>query len=766
MSTLWQYRSARIALLVLVLFLATVSVARADGIIIPRPPVPPRPLEPVASLAIRYHRVTVTIEGQIATTEVDQVFVNELPYELEGTYMFPLPDGAAISDFAMFVDDRKVEGRLLDQDEARRIYEEIVREQKDPALLQYVGRNAFQARIYPIPAHGEKRVVIRYSEVLRAEAGLVRYLYPLDTERFSSKPIADVSIHVDIRTPQPLKALYSPSHAVAVERDGERHAVVSFEEHNTKPDRDFELYYSTANDDVGVSLLSYKEANEDGFFLLLVSPKVAAADAEIVAKDVVIVLDTSGSMRGAKMQQAKDALYYILDHLHDEDRFNIVAFSSGTRRYAATLRPADERDEARSFVRELEAAGGTNINRALLEALNLLPGGERPQIILFLTDGLATEGVVATQEILDNVREAAPRAVRLFAFGVGDEVNTILLDTIAQEHRGASAYVRPSQSIAEVVSAFYAKVGTPLLADVSLDFGGALVEDIYPYPLPDLFAGSQLIVAGRYRKGGTITVTLRGQVNGKAKTYTYPGLTLAERGGAAFIARLWATRKIGHLLNEIRLRGEDRELVDEIVSLSVRYGIMTPYTAFLVDENEDVLTQAGREQVANRMSEAAQQPAPAYGSKAVESSVGQRTLRESDVAPTAQVTEIKHVRNISFILRDGVWVDTRYDPHKATTIKVRFGSDAYFALLAAHPDWGAYLSVGPRVIALLDGVFYEISEAEGATDAPVPTATVAATTAPVATATPRPSPTVTPAATPLEPSILTRLVHWLRGLLK
>jgi len=764
MSELWRYRSARIALLALFLFLATISVARADGIIIPRPPVPPRPSEPVASLAIRYHRVTVTISGQVATTEVDQVFVNELPYELEGTYMFPLPEGAAISDFAMFVDDRKVEGRLLDQDEARRVYEEIVREQKDPALLQYVGRNAFQARIYPIAAHGEKRVIIRYSEVLGAEAGLVRYLYPLDTERFSSKPIEDVSIHVELRTEQPLRALYSPSHTVAVEREGDYHATISYEDHDVKPDRDLELYYSVADDDVDVSLLSYREAGEDGFFLLLVSPKVAAEGAEIVAKDVVIVLDVSGSMRGAKMQQAKDALAYILDHLHDEDRFNIVAFSSGTRRYAATLCPASEREEAHRFVRELEAAGGTNINRALLEALELLSGGERPQIILFLTDGLATEGVVATQEILTNVRDTAPRAARLFTFGVGDEVNTILLDTIAQEHRGASAYVRPNQSIAEVVSAFYAKVGTPLLTDVSLDLGGALVEDIYPYPLPDLFAGSQLVVAGRYRQGGAITVTLRGQVNERPTMYTYPGLHLVDRGGESFIPRLWATRKIGYLLNEIRLRGEDRELVDEIVALSVRYGIMTPYTAFLVDENEDVLTREGREEVAFRMSEAAQAPAPAYGAKAVENSIGQRTLQDSEVAPAAQATEIKHVRDVSFILRNGVWIDTRYDPDKATTVKLRFGSDAYFALLAAHPEWGAYLSVGPRVIALLDGVFYEVSETEGATDTPMPAATVATTTAPVATATPRASPVVAPTATPLAPSILTRLLQWLRGL--
>jgi Ca-activated chloride channel family protein len=473
---------------------------------------------------------------------------------------------------------------------------------------------------------------------------------------------------------------------------------------------------------LGLTLLSYKEKGEDGFFLLLLAPKVEADKQEVLARDVVIVLDTSGSMRGTKLKQAQDALAYILENLNAEDRFNIVSFSSGVRRYASTLQPVSKAEDALRFVRGLQAEGGTNIDRALTEALSLFGPGERPQIVLFLTDGLATEGVVETQKIIANVAKSAPRNARLFTFGIGDEVNTILLDTIAQEHRGASAYVRPMQSISEVVSAFYAKVGAPLLADLQIDWGGMLVEELYPYPLPDLFAGGQLLVVGRYRQGGSATVTLGGKINERVVSYRYPGVQLATSGGESFIPRLWAMRKIGYLLNEIRLRGEDKELIDEIVALSVRYGVMTPYTAFLVDETEDVLTEAGRGQAANRMYEQAARATPAAaGAPAVDRSVGQKALQDSAIAaaPTMaaaapgaveQSAQVKYVGDVSFVLRQGVWTDTRYDPARLKPRQIRFGSDAYFTLLSEHPEWGRYLAVGARVIVILDGQAYEIAE--------------------------------------------------------
>ncbi len=714
----------------------------APGIL---PPLTPRIVPPIRRdcstyLAVKNHYVTVTIENQIARTRIDQTFLNESTYALEGTYIFPLPEDAAISEFALWVDGKKVEGKVLDKNEARRIYEDIVRRQRDPALLEYVGRNAFQARIYPIPPQSEKRVEIEYAQILKAESGLVRYVYPLNPEKLSPKPLKNVSVTVSIRSNAALKAIYSPSHDISVTRKGDYEARVGYEASNVKPDRDFVLYYSVAPDEIGLNLISYREGSEDGFFVMLVAPKIQVESTRVVDKDVILVLDVSGSMQGVKIEQAKRALYYVLDQLNPNDRFNLVVFSTSTQVYAASLRPASAREDARNFVSRLRAGGSTDINRALLEAMQSADR-ERPTIVIFLTDGLPTTGETNAQKIIANVTNAAPKNVRLFTFGVGDDVNTILLDSLAEKLRGASGYVRPNEKIDEVVSAFYAQVSTPVLADVTMDWGSARVYDVYPYPLPDLFAGTQLIVAGRYRESGATTITLKGNVNNAPQSFRYGDVTLRASGGDDAIPRLWATRKIGYLLNEIRLHGESREIVNEIVALAVRYGIVTPYTAFLVDESKDVLTESGRAKIAAAPTKA---PAPVFGPGAVQRSIEQSQLRGANIAPAVptaapsgsggmtqtSVAPVQAVGNKTFLFRNEVWTDAQFDPSKMTTRKIEFGSDAYFALLANNPDVGKYLALGVRVIVVVNGTAYEITNTgAGASDASaVPTAVPATPT--------------------------------------
>ena len=700
--------------------LATAAPALADGIIIPEPPPIPMP-EPIW-LTIRYHRVTVTIEDQVATTRVDQVFVNDYDWEVEGTYIFPLPPGATVSNFTMWVDGEPIEAEVLPADEARAIYEDIVRRRRDPALLEYVGRDVVQARIFPIPPGEERRIQLEYTQVLPVENGMVRYVYPLDTERFSAMPLEEVSIHVEIRSPDPIRAVYSPTHQdrVFVERDGEYRATVGYEESDVWPDQDFELIYTVNPEDVGLNLLSYRESDDDGFFLLLVAPTVETGE-RVQPKDVLLVLDTSGSMEGEKLQQAKEALAYVLEHLNEEDRFNVIAFSTGLQTYAADLRPASEAEEAIGWVRRLPAVGGTDINRALLEALAQVDP-ERPTVLIFLTDGQPTEGVTEIDQILANIRAAAGPNVRLFPFGVGDDVNTLLLDALASEHRGAPGYVRPYERIDEEVSAFYAKISTPVLTDIELDFDGVTVYDIYPDPLPDLFAGTQLIVVGRYREGGPARITLSGEVEGERRKFVYEG-TFRSEGGDDFIPRLWAARKIGYLLTQIRLHGEQEEWVDAIIELSTRYGIITPYTSFLIQE--DLWTEAGREGAAETLK--AMPAAPAFGAPAVEEAEAQADLRAAEsvggeMLPEEAAQAVRYVGNKTFILRDGVWIDTAYDPETMEPVRVGFGSDAYFDLLAARPEWGEYLALGTRVLFVAEGTAYEVvGEGEGESTVVIPT---------------------------------------------
>ena len=691
--------------------LAAVSPALADGFIIVDPPPVPIP-EPVW-LTIRYHRVDITIEDQIATTRIDQVFVNENDWEVEGTYIFPLPEGATVSRFVMWVDGEPIEAEILPADEARTIYEDIVRQRQDPALLEYVGRDAVQASIFPIPPGGERRIQLEYTQVLPVENGLVRYVYPLDTERYSARPLEDVSVHVEIISPDPIRALYSPTHQdrVYIERDGEYRATVGYEEADVLPDEDFELVYTVSPEDVGLNLLTYREPPEDGFFLLLVAPRVEVDESRVLPRDLFLVLDTSGSMEGEKIEQAKDALTYVLDHLNPGDRFNVIAFSSGLRTYARSLRPAREAGEAVEWVQRLGAVGGTDINRALLEAL-AQADSERPTVVIFLTDGQPTEGVTEIDQILANTGASAGGNVRLFPFGVGDDVNTVLLDGLAEQHRGTTAYVRPGEQIDEQVSAFYARVSTPVLTDISFDFGDVTVGDVYPDPLPDLFAGTQLILTGRYRGEGPVRITLSGTVEGEEREFVYEG-TFRSEGGDEFIPRLWAARKIGTLLTQIRLHGEREEWVDAVIDLSVRYGIITPYTSFLI--TEDLFAEGGLEGATEQFM-AAPSP-PAAGAPAVSQAEAEGGLRVADTVNEEMMGEgtvdvMRHVGTKTFFLRDSVWTDAEYDAATMTPVRVGFGSPEYFDLLAARPQWGEYMALGSRVLFVAEGTAYEVVEGE------------------------------------------------------
>ena len=347
-------------------FLPVPGTARADGIVICDPGPCPGP-RPVFPLAIQYHRVTVAIENQVATTHVDQLFRNDNTFQVEGTYIFPLPADATVSEFAMWVDGQKVEGKVLAADEARQVYNSIVQKSRDPALLEYIGRGAMQASIFPIPPGQTRRIELEYTQVLKAENGLIHYRYPLNTEKFSSRPLEQVSVSVKVVSPQPVRAIYSPSHPIAVARDTDYGFTAGYEANNVTPNTDFDLYYSVSTENIGLNLLTYADpATGEGFFLLMAAPSLNTAEAAVVAKDVVLVLDKSGSMEGQKFQQAQSALKYVLAHLNAEDRFNIIAFSTGLQRFGEGLRPASDATSAAAWVDKLQAEGGTDMNRALI----------------------------------------------------------------------------------------------------------------------------------------------------------------------------------------------------------------------------------------------------------------------------------------------------------------------------------------------------------------------------------------------------------------
>jgi Ca-activated chloride channel family protein len=577
-------RVALLLLFVLLAVLGSAPEAHATGLLLPTD-------GSVGPLAIRSHRVTVAVHERIAETRVVQVFRNNTDRQLEGTYIFPLPAGATVSGFAMMVNGVRQEGQVVEAAEARRIYEGIVARLQDPGLVEYMGSNLFRARVFPIPARGDQTVELRFTQTLDYASGTLHYRYPLRTAGPQSSTLEDFTLSATIDSRVPIRAVYSPSHRVDTVRHGDHQAVVGFEQGRASLDRDFDLFYTVADGDVGLSVLTHHPVGEDGYFLMMVAPRTEVTEREIIGKDILFVCDTSGSMAGEKMDHARQALRAWIERLNPDDTFNILRFSTDVEQLSEASLSAspDNRARAQRFVNTFEASGGTAIGPALTQALNIPVRRGAPRMVVFLTDGMPTVGDTDVQHIVSSVRERNGSTAQIFVFGLGDDVNTTFLDLLAQQNRGAADYARSGAEMSSLLAGFYNMIAFPVLADLRLALRGADAYDLYPRDLGTLYRGSQLVVTGRYRTPGATTVALTATVAGQAepRTFDWP-VTLPPRDESnSFIPRVWATRKTGYLLDEIRLRGENPELRDSVIQLARRFGIVTPYTSYLVTEDQN-----------------------------------------------------------------------------------------------------------------------------------------------------------------------------------
>lgn len=695
------------AALLILLFTGFVQFAQAQGIIVTSQPRIPR----VETLRIEKHHVNVSIDNQLATTKIDQVFANPNNFQLEGTYLFPLPDDVAVSDFVLYIDGKPVKGELLAKDRARSIYEGIVRSMQDPALLEYVGTRAFQARVFPIPPNGERRIQLEYSQVISVDSGLAKYTYPLRTDKYTHQPVGSLAVSIDLKSKHALKTIYSPSHEIAVNRKNDHRAKVSYEGTNVHVKRDFTCYYSLSDKDFGIDLITHRDdTDEDGFFMLLISPKYEVDKKEIIEKDFIFVLDRSGSMKGPKIEQAKEALRFCVNSLNDGDRFNLILFNTDVEPFTDKLVSVkQERENALTFVDDIVGNGGTNINDALLAALADKPDPKRPRIIVFLTDGEATVGETDTARILKNVSGMNSDKSRIFVFGVGYDVNVNLLDKMAEQNGGTRQYVKPQENLEVAVSAFFTKVSEPILVNLALNIQNIKTKSLYPQKLPHLFRGSQLTVLGRYAGNGKTKLVLRGDINGEKHEFSNSAKFPKQESDHQFLPALWAQRKVAYLVDEIRLNGENKELIEEITRLSEKYGIMTPYTSFLVTEDEAKRRQLSRAR-RNRsapLSSQIRSPklADSVGRQVEESLKLQARQTQAQVAETA--VTVQQVKNKTFHLQDKVWVDSVHKPETKTK-KIEFGSDSYFKLLKKEPELTKYLAIGKQVIVCYKGTCYEI----------------------------------------------------------
>lgn len=739
---------ASVYLSFLLLLLAFAPSVGAQGVIVPGPcercPRPPRPVTLPPALPIKSIKIETKINAQVATTHVEQIFRNDTDATLEGTYFFPIPEAASISEFAIWDGDRRLVGEVRSREEARRIYDEIVRRKRDPGLLEYAGKDLFQASIFPIPPHSDKKLELTYTQVLRAEAGTVAYRYPLGTGH-NTQQIGTVSGRVEIESREPLRNIYSPSHQIDITRKAEGRASLSFEVAGGQTPQDFQLFYGLSKDDFGVSLLTYREPGKDGYFLLLVSPKNELSEQEYAAKDILFVLDTSGSMADqGKMEKARAALLFGIRSLRSEDRFNVISFAGEEHLMERGLIAADEKGRARGleYVNSLRATGGTNINDSLIAGLRQFSASERPRLIVFMTDGLPTVSETNTQRIIENVQRARVPGVRLFTFGVGYDVNTALLDKLATDNGGVAEYIEPREDIEIKVSSFFAKINYPVLTDLKLDMGGVETDLIYPRNLPDLFKGTQIALIGRYRNAvdlNPVRLSLTGRTGSRAQTFYYDNQRFPLRAEKNdFLPRLWATRRVGWLMEQIRTNGEQRELRDEVVDLGTRYGIVTPYTSYLALESDDATqVTAGnqprdgrRRGIITGLSGVGGSGAPSAntatrapvskdaarattGAVAVQQSKRERAQQESvRVEAESSAGGVRSVGGKTFYLREGVWTDAEFKADaKLPETTLTFASDEYFALLKREPRLADFFALGERVVVVYQGRVYRVQAA-------------------------------------------------------
>ena len=679
---------------------------RAQGWIdIERPINPGRQLSQLVRVSSNVHAV---VDGRVARFEVTERFRNAGNAIAEGTYLYPLPGEAVFSDFSLFQGERELKGEMMAAEQARTIYEGIVRRLKDPALLTLVGHGLIRAQVFPVQPGETRTVTLRFTELLGREADALRFRYAA-----GDRGDGTVTMTVDVRRETEFATPYSPTHQVSHERrDGDLRISVR------PPVRgDIDLVLPFRRGLVGGTVLTHAEPGADGFALLFLSPPPAGETATL-GRDLTLVVDISGSMSGEKLDQAKSAIRQALSALRARDRFRLIAFSSGVRQFREGFTAAAESElaDARRFVDDLQATGGTNLEGAIETALAMPAESDRLAMVILLTDGIPSVGEQARPGLRQGAAAHIGRA-RIFTVGVGHDVNTYLLDRLAVDGHGSATYVAPGSDVGDAVGGLMSKLSRPALVDLRIVDAPVRFQEQAPASLPDLFYGEELVVLARYRGEGNGPVVIEGTRNGRRERFTIAARFDRNESGNDFIAPLWAARRIGELTRQIRLEGSSPELVAAVKELGLRYGILTEYTAYLVQEPGTVAAETrapapmagrsmAREMTGAQAFDAAKSSANLSASTSLQSANAAVSGRMDEmrgggrggVATRGERSEIRRAGGRLFAFRDGAWTDLTQRDSAVSRKAIAPYSPAYFALVKARPSLRAALSVGTPVV--------------------------------------------------------------------
>lgn len=663
------------------------------GRIIPIPPI-----EIKDPIKLIYEDSKIIINNNIASITKKQTFKNVTHKQLEGSYIFPLQNDAFITEFSLFINNEPVKAEILDSKQAKQIYEDIVRKLKDPSILEEFRSNLYRVKIFPFAPFSEKIIEMKYLQQIKPSGNTYRFIYSL-SHNLLSKDFKN-NIVIELNSTNTISNIYSPSHEIIFEKVNDNKYIVKIDFKKSSLVSDFILYYTISSQKIDAMNLIYDDEKEDPYFMLSLFSNNEQVKSN-VKKNIIFTLDISGSMTGVKIDQAKGALKYCLKNLKKGDYYSIFTFNNEVNEIISN-KEFNYDDSDQKIIEKIENIlpdGGTNLNNAIITSLKNAKKN-LPNYLILLTDGLPTVGVRNPDEILKNVAKFILGNIRIFTFGVGNDLDVFLLDRLASEFRGENNYVREGEDIELEISSFFRKISNPVLTDCKIEFDNQQIYDIYPNKLPDLFQNSTISIFGRLKNISNGEIIITGYIDKEKKRFSYKIEQSFISKKNDFIPLLWAKRKIAFLLDEIRNNGEDKELINEITKLSKKYGIITPYTSYLItddDTKSNIFSDAVIEKKQLFDSKSGYQPL-SLSQKQTIIDQSQKIERMKNSSKVEYYSYIKNINGKTFIFKNDFWVDIDFDNSSCNKIiEIEFASDDYFSLINNDDELRKYLCVSNKI---------------------------------------------------------------------
>ncbi len=646
--------------------------------------------------------VDVRIDERVARTRTDQIFTNHAEWEVEGIYEFTLPEGAIITDLVLWIGDKRIQGLIMEKEEARRVYDDIVRQRIDPALIEQLTPNKFRLSIFPFPAQGSRRVEFEYMQLLDARNGRIDYTFPLAPETDQALQMELFVLRARVRSQHAFEATTSGlPRLTEVGRPDAHTANVFYGDEDLTPREDFTLSLQRTGDLELPTVLSFAPEEDEalGYYALWLPPLPELTEGDPLPRSLTFVIDISSSMQRGKLEAVKGALTAALENLVEKDLFNIVVFSHRADAFAAAPVPANRSnlESAAAFINQQDALGVSNFEAGLGRAMRQAFPAGRVNHVIFLTDGLPNIGEIELGPLSELVGKWSEGRVRLFTIGVGADVDQNFLTALAEEHGGESHFLSEEGDIEQALRVLFEEFTFPVLLVDELSFGTADIHDVHPRGVEALAAGRELFQVGRYQQGGLFTLSVSGQVGDRDVSRDFPLEFTYTDVSLELLPRLWAYQKVLALEEQIARFGPEPELLDDILALGLDYRLVTRRTSlFAPDEGVEVNPEPRDDRGGDGLA----------SSSPTRSDDGDDGGEEDPVLTSVEETgETAHWMGRDFVLLDEIWIDRAY--------RTEMPRQLYEGLAGQPAELALFAQMGQAMVVVVEDQAWEIRPGAG-----------------------------------------------------